>query len=122
MLTIKIYSSYKREKEYILFFWGETIYAASVNRHQYSLFIGAFAAFVGNPFFITRFSANVFFIQLDYTAKCRNDQISWVHHLTDGMAHFPGAFLRGTNLFGQNNRGYAFGWTDHIIDDQQPLP
>ncbi len=83
--------------------------AVAFNRHQYSLFVGAFAPFVGNPFFITRFAANVFFIQLDNTAKCRNDLISRVHHLTHRMAHFPGAFLRGANPFGQYNRGDAFG-------------
>jgi len=83
--------------------------AVAFNRHQYSLFVGAFAAFVGNPFFITRFAANVFFIQLDNTAKRRNDLISWVHHLAHRMAHFPGAFLRDANPSGQNNRGYTLG-------------
>lgn len=96
--------------------------AVAFNRHQYSLFGGAFAPFVANPFFITRFTAKVFFIQLDNTAKCRNDLIARVHHLAHRMAHFPGAFLRDANPSGQNNRGYALGGTDYIIDDQQPFP
>jgi len=83
--------------------------AVAFNRHQYSLFVGAFAAFVGNSFFITRFTANVFFIQLDNTTKCRNDLICWIHHFTHRMAYFPGAFLGDSNPFSQNNRGYAFG-------------
>ena len=83
--------------------------AAAFNRHQYSLFVGAFAPFVGNPFFITRFAADVFFVQLDNTAKCRNQFICGIHHLAHRMAYFPGAFLGGANPFSQNNRGYALG-------------
>jgi type IV secretory pathway TrbF-like protein len=58
---------------------------------------------------VTWFATNVFFIQLDNTAKRRNYLISWVHHLTDRMTHFSSAFLRDANPFSQNNRGYAFG-------------
>ena len=71
--------------------------AVAFNRHQNSLFVGAFAPFMGNSFFIARFTANVFFIQLNYTAQCWNQLICGVHHFTHRMAQFPGAFLRDAN-------------------------
>ena len=80
----------------------------SFNGHQYSLFIGAFAAFVFNSLLVTGFAANVFFIQLNHTAERRQDLRTGVHHLADRMAQFPGAFLRDTDPFGQNYRGDAF--------------
>ena len=83
--------------------------AVAFDCHQHSLFGSTFAAFVFNALLVTWFAANVFFIQLDNTAKCRHDLICWVHHLTDRMTHFPSAFLRDANPFGQNNRGYTFG-------------
>ena len=78
------------------------------NGYQYSLLVGAFAAFVFNAWLITGFAANVFFIQLNNTAKRRNDLITGVHHLAHRMAQFPGTFLRDANPFGQNYRGDAF--------------
>ena len=78
------------------------------NGHQYSLLVGAFAAFVFNAWLIAGFAANVFFIQLNHTAKRRQDLSTRVHHRAHRMAQFPGAFLRDTNPFGQNYRGDAF--------------
>ena len=83
--------------------------AVAFDRHQHSLFVSAFATFVFNLLLITRFAADVFFIQLDNTAKRRDDLIGWIHHGTHRMAQFPGAFLRDANPFGQNHRGYALG-------------
>jgi len=48
----------------------------ALHRHQHSLFGGSFTAFVFNPFLISGFASNVFFIQFDNTAKCRHDLIS----------------------------------------------
>lgn len=78
------------------------------NGYQYSLLVGAFAAFVFNSWLITGFAANVFFIQFNHTAKRWNDLRTRVHHLAHRMAQFPGAFLRDANPFGQNYRGDAF--------------
>ena len=78
------------------------------NGYQYSLLVGAFAAFVFNAWLITGFAANVFFIQLNHTAKRRNDLSTGIHHLAHCVAQFPGAFLRDANPFGQNDRGDAF--------------
>ena len=83
--------------------------AVAFNRHQYSLFVSALAPDGANSLLITWFAAKVFFIQLDNTAKCRNNLISGIHHLAHRMANFPGTFLGDTNPFGQNNRGYALG-------------
>ena len=78
------------------------------NGYQHSLFVGAFAAFVFNALLITGFATHVFFIKLDHTAKRRQDLRTRVHHLAHRMAQFPGAFLKNTNPFGQNDRGDAF--------------
>jgi hypothetical protein len=78
------------------------------NGYQYSLLVGAFAAFVFHSLLITGFAANIFFIQFNHAAKRRQDLRTGVHHLAHRMAQFPGAFLRDANPFGQNDRGDAF--------------
>ena len=78
--------------------------AVAFNGNQYSLLVGAFAAFVFNPLLITGLAAYVFFIQFNHAAKRRQDLGTGVHHLAHRMAQFPCAFLRDANPFGQNDR------------------
>jgi hypothetical protein len=66
------------------------------NGHQYSLFVGAFAAFVFNSLLITGFATNVFFIQLNHTAERRNDLSTGVHHLAHRMASFQALLAKTT--------------------------
>ena len=78
------------------------------NGYQYSLLVGAFAAFVFNAWLIAGFSANVFFIQLNRTAKDRFTLGTWIHHLSHCMAQLPGGFLGNSNPLGQKYRGDTF--------------
>ena len=46
--------------------------AIAFNGHQHSLFAGASAAFVDNAFLVTRFAANVLFVQFDNAVQRRH--------------------------------------------------
>lgn len=65
--------------------WHGPNRTVAFNGHQYSLLVGAFAAFVFNACLITGFATNVFFIQLNHTAECRNDLRTGLHHLAHRM-------------------------------------
>jgi len=95
--------------------------AVAFNGNKHSLFGGAFTAFMHNALLIAGFAANVFFVQFNNAAQRGYQFRSRVHHLPDGVAQFPGAFLRNTDQFAQIYRRDAFTGIDNQIHGQQPF-
>lgn len=89
--------------------------AVALNGNQHSLLLSPATAFVLDAVLIARFAADILFIQLNDTAKRRQQLRSWIHHLSDGMSEFPGALLRDTHPFGQKYRGDTLAGIDHIV-------
>lgn len=96
--------------------------AVALNGNQHSLLLSPATAFVFDAVLIARLAADILFIQLNDTAKRRQQLRSWIHHLSDGMSEFPGALLGDANPFGQKYRGNTLAGIDHIVHDQEPLP
>ena len=92
------------------------------NGYQYSLLVGAFAAFVFNTFFIAMFAAKVFFIQFHNTMQWGLALSTWIHHFANGVTHFPGCFLCNTEPLAHKYRGYTFAGINHIVHHLQPFP
>jgi len=70
------------------------ILAVTFHRNQHSMFGSPFTAFMFSVFFITGFATNIFFIQFNHTAKCRQNVAATLHHLAYRMANFTDTFLR----------------------------
>lgn len=82
--------------------------AVALNGNQNSLLLGSSASFVSNSLLVSRLTANVFFVKLNNTLQSWNKLRTRIHHLSDRMPEFPGAFLRNADPFPQENGGYSF--------------
>ena len=75
----------------------------ALDRDKYSLLFSATASFVFHTMLVARFATDVLFIQFDNTLQRWNQFRSRLHHPSDGMAKFPGTFLRDADPFAQIN-------------------
>lgn len=96
--------------------------AVALDRDKHSLLFSATASLMFHAMLVARFTTDVLFIQFDNTLQRWNQLRSRVHHLSDGMTEFPGAFLRDADPFTQIDRGDPFARIDDVVHGQEPLP
>jgi hypothetical protein len=80
--------------------------AVAFNRNQYSLLLSSPTAFMFNTVFISRLTADIFFVQLNDIVQRGNKLRSRVHHLSDRMTELPRTFLGDADPLGQKYGGY----------------
>ena len=94
----------------------------TLDHNQNALFFRALAASVGDSFFLTGFSAEEFFINLDDTADSGEVLMALVHHLTNRVAKLPGRLLRDAEPAADENGGNTFAGVHHVIHAKNPGP
>lgn len=67
-------------------------------------FTGAFASWMNNTLFKSRFAAKVLLVQLYDSIQRGNSVTMGFHHGADGMTDFPGSLLAHADPLGQKKR------------------
>ena len=92
-LVNKTYNVWQKIIQLITFYRYSPHRAMAFNRDKHSLFFCSPAAFVFDTAFVSRFAADIFFVQFNNATKRWYKFRSRVHHFPYGMAQLPGAFL-----------------------------
>lgn len=121
-LVYKAFDVRQKVGELVTFHRHSPNRAVALNSDKHSLLLGSPASFMCYAVLVARLAADIFFVQFDNTLQRRNQFRSGIHHFSDGMTEFPGAFLRDTDPFAQINRGDSLARINDVVHGKQPLP